>query len=267
MNRDTLADTPRPFAKRSLGQNFLQDPNIAGKIVDSLHIAPDDAVVEIGPGRGALTGAIRARGPGHLTVIEKDVDLAAELGRTWPDLDVVQADALRFDWAGLPAGRKVIGNLPYNIASPLIWDIVSRCRFSMAVFMVQYEVARRIAAGPGGKEYGVLGIWVQSFARPTLLFKVGPNAFRPRPKVDSAVVRLVPEEGARPFEPLQLAQTLRICFRQRRKQLGTILRDLLAEDVIKWFDSEGLDLKARPEEVSPAQYQTLSNVLGNRFPS
>jgi 16S rRNA (adenine1518-N6/adenine1519-N6)-dimethyltransferase len=267
MTQDNREDRPRPFAKRSLGQNFLHDPNIAGKIVDGLHIEPDDSVVEIGPGRGALTGPLLSRGPRRLTVVEKDADLAADLGRTWPELEIVRADALRYDWEGLEELPKIIGNLPYNIASPLIWEIVSRARYSLAVFMVQYEVARRIAAGPGGKEYGALGVWVQSFARPTLLFKVGPNVFRPRPKVDSAVVRLVPLAGDRPFAPELLAQALRICFGQRRKQLGTILKAQMTENLINWFHSEGLDHKVRPEGVSPEQFQRLSNVLGNRFPS
>jgi len=257
-------------AKRSLGQNFLTDANIARKIVDSLDIKPGDNVLEIGPGRGALTRHILERKPGRFMVLEKDDDLGQALAANHPMIEVVSGDALAFPWQTLAPGDgwKIVGNLPYNIASPLIWDIVSQAGFAAAVFMVQLEVGQRLKAPHGGKDYGALSIWVQSHARVELLFKVPPQVFHPQPKVTSAVMRFFlhphpPEENA----AKALAATLRMCFQQRRKQLSTILKSkgiVGAEGILL-----GLDIQPsqRPETLAPERFQALSNRLRNQFGS
>lgn len=234
---------------------------MARKIVGRLHLYPADRVLEIGPGRGALSRFLLQSGA-QVAGVEKDLDLARELKLRWPDIDVIAADATSIQWDRLQlAGfSKVIGNLPYNIASPLIWDIVTR--FSEAtgmVFTVQKEVGLRLTAGPGTKAYGALSVWVQNFVRPRLEFFIGPFVFRPQPKVDSAVVSLHPL--AFPPTPEQsgaLAALLRVCFQQRRKQLKTSLRRLWSKSVQAWFVEYGVRPQARAEELTPQEFLSLS---------
>lgn len=257
-----------PFAKRSLGQNFLADPNTARRIVTALDIGPGDSVLEIGPGRGALTEWIMAASPARFLALEKDRDLAGELRVRWPGIEVRTADALEHPWEELDGPAwKVIGNLPYNIASPLIWDLVSRARdFGRAVCMVQYEVALRLAASPGSRDYGGLSVWVQTFAGVELLFKVGPGVFRPRPKVDSAVVGLIPKKN-RPGadEAAALARLLRLCFQKRRKQLGNILKLLWDSGAGQWFTGQGISGRVRPETLTPEQFLSLSRAVSQHI--
>ena len=174
-------------------------------------------------------------------------------------------DALRFDWRRISPERpwKVIGNLPYNVASPLIWDIVSRAEgLKRAVFMVQKEVGQRLAAAPGNGHYGALSVWVQSYARPRLEFVVGPGAFSPPPKVDSAVLSFEPlPPEARPAHPKALARLLRICFQQRRKQLGGIFRRAGLPQMERALDQAGLAPSLRPEALSTDDFQRLSSFL------
>ncbi len=255
----------KPFAKRSLGQNFLQDENIARKIVAALELHEGDTVVEIGPGRGALTRWL-AESPTHrILALEKDKDLAQQLAETHPRVEIVVSDALRYPWENLSGVEplKYIGNLPYNIASPLMWEIVSRSsRYARAVFMVQHEVGLRLTASPGNGDYGALSVWIQSFARVRYLFRVSPQVFRPKPKVDSAVLCFEPlAEEDRPTHPALLAKLLHLCFQKRRKQLRNILRD--------WWDervgSSGSELanaaEARPEVLTPREFQQLALLL------
>lgn len=255
-------------AKRSLGQNFLVDPNISRKIVDCLELAPGDNVLEIGPGRGALTGHVLARNPGRYVAIEMDDALAGELERRHPAVEVVRGDALRHDWTGLApdAHWKLVGNLPYNIASPLIWDIVSQAAFSQAVFMVQLEAGQRLAASPGGKDYGALSVFVQNFAAVELLFKVPPHVFRPQPKVTSAVLRFFLRPCLpTPDEALRLSGLLRLCFQQRRKQLGTILK---SKGIIQYVDllrEIDIDLRQRPETLAPERFLAMAKLLPADF--
>lgn len=257
-------------AKRSLGQNFLCDPNIARKIVDALDIAPGDNVLEIGPGRGALTRHVAERKPGRYVVLEMDDALAAEIELQHPDIEVVRGDALAFAWEGLAEadGWKIVGNLPYNIASPLIWDIVSRARFARAVFMVQLEAGQRLVAQSGGRDYGALSVFVQNHARAELLFKVPPQVFRPRPKVTSAVLRFfLREHPPTSEESVRLAATLRLCFQMRRKQLGTILKSKGIPGYIETLQALGLDPAQRPETLEPERFLALSEVLHIDFPA
>ncbi|WP_428569702.1 MAG: 16S rRNA (adenine(1518)-N(6)/adenine(1519)-N(6))-dimethyltransferase RsmA [Solidesulfovibrio sp. DCME] len=257
--------------KRSLGQNFLSDPNIAAKIVAALAITAPDTVVEIGPGRGALTPFILAAGPGSYLALEKDRDLAVRLAREHPGAAVAMVDALRLDWRRLDslARVKVVGNLPYNIASPLLWDLCAGAsRFDRGVFMVQHEVARRLAALPGGREYGALSAWVQAFARVDYLFKVPPTVFRPMPKVDSAVVAVTPlPADRRPQDPAALAGLLKQLFSLRRKQLGSILKGSLDAAALEWLAGQALSGRNRPEELSPRQLTELAILLKTRSSS
>jgi 16S rRNA (adenine1518-N6/adenine1519-N6)-dimethyltransferase len=257
-----MAHQDRPHrAKKSLGQNFLTDPNICRKIVDALAPAPDEYIIEIGPGQGALTEHLAGTGA-RLRVVEMDDDLAGRLEERWPGLDVVRADALRFPWADLNGTGpcKIIGNLPYNVGSKLIWDIVSRVEtLERAVFMVQHEVALRLTAEPGTKAFGGLTAWVRNFSDTRYLFKVPPTVFRPRPKVDSAVVRFDPFPLAdRPEAPDRLAGLIKLIFQQRRKQISTILKKRMTPAVEQWFLDEGVSPSARPENLTPAQFRTLS---------
>ena len=282
----------RPHAKKSLGQNYLQDGNIIRKIVSALAVSSDDRVLEIGPGLGALTRELAAASPTTLTLVEKDYTWAFERNReffsqTEKDCPisgkkepaggrlgggVILADAMTLAWEHLDGVRKIIGNLPYNIASPLMWEIFSRVPgFShpesaekmRAVFMMQKEVGQRLAAHPGSREYGALSVWVQSFVVPKLEFIVPPTVFYPRPKVDSAVLSFVPRIPSDAFPPLSvedrlaLSSLLRLTFQQRRKQLGTIMKKMAARDGELWA-AVGLSPSSRPENLAPHDFLRLA---------
>jgi len=258
-----MAQQDRPHrAKKSLGQNFLTDSNICRKIVDALAPAPEDSLIEIGPGQGALTEHLAEVGARHLCVVEMDEGLADRLESRWPELDVIRADALKFPWGDLNANGpcKIIGNLPYNVGSKLIWDIVSQVdTLERAVFMVQHEVALRLTADPGTKAFGGLTAWVKNFCDTRYMFKVSPSVFRPRPKVDSAVVRFDPRpKEDRPEAPDKLAGLVKLLFQQRRKQISTILKKRMTPAVEQWFLDEGVSPSARPETLTPVQFRTLS---------
>jgi len=250
-------------AKKSLGQNFLLDMNIARKIVDALEPGHQDRVLEIGPGKGVLTTLLAHKAQWVLAV-EKDSFLAFDLDRH-PGVQAVNMDALQLDWSRLNRwpGLKIIGNLPYNIAQVLLWDLTAGCRtFDRAVVMVQKEVAHRITAAPGGKEYGALSVWLQSFTAPRVLFKVSPAVFRPRPRVDSAVLELRPLPSDKIFfTPEYLARVIRIMFQNRRKQLGNILKTYWNDRKKIALEHCSLDPRTRPEELSPEEFQGLSRYL------
>jgi 16S rRNA (adenine1518-N6/adenine1519-N6)-dimethyltransferase len=248
--------------KRALGQNFLRDQGLARKIVAALEVRSGDQVLEIGPGQGALTRWLRLEADRFLA-LEKDPDLARKVRRQWPEVDVVAMDALRFAWERLGQGWRLIGNLPYNVASPLIWEIVARTTsLEQAVFMVQNEVAQRLSASPGSRAYGALSVWVQSHVQVRKLFVVGPGNFYPRPRVDSAVIRFLP--GPAPLsrdEQQNLRRLLHICFQQRRKQIKTILKPLWRPELEGWLSTQNLDPSTRPERFSPDQFQALARLL------
>ena len=217
-----------PRAKRSLGQHFLSDRRILERIADALGATPGDTVLEIGPGPGGLTEVLAAAA-GKLVAIEKDAALIPGLRERIPAATVVEADALEVDWHAV-AGPDflVAGNIPYNITSPLIDKALAPPRPRRIVFLVQKEVADRVGAPPGGEAYGALSVGVQSVARAERLFTVPAGAFHPRPRVDSAVLRLTPLE-----EPVvsdaEVAPYRRLVvglFGFRRKQMGRALRQL-----------------------------------------
>jgi len=255
-----------PRAKRRLGQHFLTDPRILQRIADALGATDADTVLEIGPGPGGLTEVLAARA-GRLVAIEKDADLVPALRVRVPDATVVEADALEADWHAL-AGPEwlVAGNIPYNITSPLIDKALAPPRPARIVFLVQREVADRVGAAPGGEAYGALSVGVQAVARAERLFIVPAGAFHPRPKVDSAVLRLTPlaepivaNGEVEPFRRLVVG-----LFGFRRKQLGRGLRELTgwdAERVEAALALAGIDPSARPETVSPAAFAALLRAL------
>lgn len=249
--------TPQiPRAKKSLGQHFLTDPIICRRIASLLDAEPANSILEIGPGAGALTRELMSLHPARLMLLEKDQYWA----NYWSEkgVEVVAGDALEFPWEklALDVQWKLAGNLPYNVASPLIWDIVSRCHaWDRAVFMVQKEVAQRICASPGNGSYGALSVWVQCHAIATLSFKLGPGAFRPPPKVDSGVVLLTPQDTLPPH-PGALAFVVKICFQKRRKQLGNILRPF--PKLLSALDALRIAKSSRPEELTPGQFVDLA---------
>jgi 16S rRNA (adenine1518-N6/adenine1519-N6)-dimethyltransferase len=265
-------DAPRR-AKRSLGQNFLVDPNLQRKIVRALGAGADDEVMEIGPGRGALTrhlaGKVR-----RLVLVEKDDDLAEHLAEEYrgrADVVVVHGDVLDVDLAALsesPTKLIVVGNIPYNITTPIIFHLLARPRPHEIVLMVQDEVADRICADVGTKAYGALSVGVRAVATVERLMDVGRRAFRPVPGVDSTVIRIRPLVPA-PLsseEEARLRTLVRAAFQWRRKQLRKILRDhpdvaAPAEAVDAAAAASGVSLEDRPERVAPEEFVRLSAAL------
>ena len=260
-------------AKRSLGQNFLVDPNLQRKIVAALGAGPDDEVVEIGPGRGALTrhlvGTVR-----RLVLVELDDQLAASWADEFQgrdDVVVIHGDVLEapfMDALERPEEALVIGNIPYNITSPILFRLLERPRPREIVLMVQQEVAERIAAKVGTKAYGALSVGVRSVATARRLFGVGRGAFRPVPGVDSAVIRITPtrpEPVLEADEP-HLRNLVRAAFQWRRKQLRKILRDhtdlrVPAEALDRVAEEAGIVLSDRPESLSPEDFIRLASAL------
>jgi 16S rRNA (adenine1518-N6/adenine1519-N6)-dimethyltransferase len=231
--------------RKRFGQHFLHDPRVLARIVDALQLSDQDFVVEIGPGEGALTRLLLERAK-QLNVVEIDRDLAARLSDE--RITVHQADALEFDFARFPAGMRVVGNLPYNISTPLLFHLA---RFADRVrdmhFMLQLEVVERMVAAPSTPQYGRLSVALQARFRMTKLFNVSRGAFRPPPKVESAFVRLVPRE-----KPLEVDEDLlRRAFSARRKQLRNALPGID-------FAALGIDAALRPENLSPEDYARLS---------
>jgi 16S rRNA (adenine1518-N6/adenine1519-N6)-dimethyltransferase len=245
-------------ARKRFGQHFLADASIIDAIVRAIAPRPGDAMVEIGPGLAALTQPLVER-LGHLTVIELDRDLAARL-RSHPQLAVIESDVLQVDFAQLAAGRKlrVAGNLPYNISSPILFHLLPYAgHVQDQHFMLQKEVIDRMVARPATSDYGRLSVMLQwRYAMEDVLF-VPPQAFEPPPRVDSAVVRMVPHAAPAPLDPDLLSELVQVAFSQRRK----ILRHTLA----KWLDDKGysgaFDEKRRAEEVPVAEYIALTQAV------
>jgi 16S rRNA (adenine1518-N6/adenine1519-N6)-dimethyltransferase len=254
--------------RKSLGQHFLHDPAIIERILASIDPRAGEHFVEIGPGRGALTGPLldhRIR----LDVIELDRDLAAALPARFDDdqLSVHCADALKFDFHQLDDGPlRLVGNLPYNVSTPLLFHILaSSALFTDIHVMLQKEVVQRMAAAPGGRDYGRLTVSLAARCRVERLFDIRPGAFTPPPKVDSSFARLIPdaERLAAIRDPATFDRVVAAAFGQRRKQLGNSLRD--------WFTGEQLlslniDPKRRAETLSLAEFQRLANSLAAPAP-
>ncbi|OEY65715.1 16S rRNA (adenine(1518)-N(6)/adenine(1519)-N(6))-dimethyltransferase RsmA [Marinobacter sp. X15-166B] len=261
-----MSRKPGHQARKRFGQNFLHDPGVIERIVRSINPQPDDAMVEIGPGLGALTEELLAATP-NLSVVELDRDLIPVL-RTkffnYPGLTIHEADALQFDFRQLVTdGRplRIVGNLPYNISTPLIFHLLSQAGVVQDMhFMLQKEVVQRLAAVSGDNHYGRLGIMTQYFCKVQPLFEVGPGAFRPAPKVDSAIVRLLPHKVLpHPAKDLITLQTVvRTAFNARRKTLRKALGGLVS---VAQLQHLGIDDNLRPEKLTLAQYVAIADHL------
>jgi 16S rRNA (adenine1518-N6/adenine1519-N6)-dimethyltransferase len=247
--------------RKRFGQHFLHDRGVLARIVTVIAPAPDDVLVEIGPGEGVLTRALLERVP-HLIAIEIDRDLAARLTGEFPPerLTVHCADALEFDFSKLPQGARVVGNLPYNISTPLLFRIAEFAeRLRDLHFMLQREVVERMVARHSTSDYGRLSVMLQTRFRMKKLFTVAPGAFRPPPKVESALVRMEPIPVAERLhvDPKAFADLVRRAFSARRKTLRNAL-GLEAED----FEALRLDPKLRPENLAPGDYVRIAQALG-----
>ena len=256
------------IARKRFGQHFLVDTALLDRIVRGIDPRPGEAIVEIGPGLGAMTDPVVARCE-KLTVVELDRDLAARL-RKRPELTVVESDVLRVDFTALAAqcaapGQKlrVIGNLPYNISSPILFHLLDHVDvIEDQHFMLQKEVVDRMASGPGSKDYGRLSVMLQWRYDIESLLDVPPEAFDPPPRVDSAVVRMTPLAQAPAIDVRLLGELVASAFSQRRK--------LLRHSLGRWLEQRGshstFDLQRRAEEVPVAEFVALAVDLGAATP-
>lgn len=253
-------------ARKRFGQNFLCDDGIIHRIVSAIYPQETDHIVEIGPGQGALTGSLVASGA-QLDVIELDRDLVPFLLAAYgssPRFDLHSADALKFDYAQLASGARslrVVGNLPYNISTPLIFKLLESAPLIEDMhFMLQLEVVNRMAASPGGKNWGRLGIMTQYHCEVESLFDVPPSAFSPPPKVQSAIVRLTPRAKS-PWpacDETTLRRVVQASFAQRRKTLRNNIKGLLNDTALEEL---GIDPGARSETLELGQFVAMANAV------
>ena len=249
---------PRP--RKRFGQHFLTDRHYLEGVVRAIDPRPGDIMVEIGPGTGLLTAELLKVVP-HLHVIEIDRDLAAELRHryTSAQLQVHEADALDFDFSALPAGLRVVGNLPYNVSTPILFHIAEHAdRIHDCTFMLQREVVDRMVAPPDTADYGRLSVMLQYRFEMAMVLKVPPGAFTPPPKVDSAVVRLRPHAAGRrrALDETLFARLVAAAFSQRRKTLRNAARALATEEA---FAAAGIDPGRRGETLSVDEFIALAD--------
>ncbi|HEX6597911.1 MAG TPA: 16S rRNA (adenine(1518)-N(6)/adenine(1519)-N(6))-dimethyltransferase RsmA [Gemmatimonadaceae bacterium] len=254
-----------PPARKSLGQHFLTDRRVLGRIADALQLQGGETVVEIGPGRGALTDILAERA-GRLIAVEVDRALAAMLRERYArrsNVLIAEADVLEVPLGELAAGPYVlVGNVPYYITTPILFHALEHPRAERSVYLVQREVADRLTAAPGSKEYGALTVNVAAVARAEMLFKVTAGAFSPPPKVESAVIRIIPlaEPLATRGEEEPLRKLVQGAFGMRRKQMRRVirkLRSLGADEADAVLSAAGIDPEARPETLSVEQFVKL----------
>jgi len=246
--------------RKRFGQHFLTDDSVIDRIVDAIDPRPGQAVVEIGPGLGAMTGPLADR-LDRLSVIELDRDLAQRLRRQ-PKLEVIEADVLKVDIAALAVERgqslRIVGNLPYNISTPILFHLLGAVEHVVDQhFMLQKELVERMAAGSGGKEYGRLSVMLQWRYRIESLFDVPPESFDPPPRVDSAIVRMRPRAAPRALPAGVLEELVRVAFSQRRK--------LLRHTLGRWLEERAyagaFNLQRRAEEVAVDEYLDLAAAI------
>lgn len=255
----------KPEAKKHLGQHFLHDGGIIAMIVHAVDPRPGDRLVEIGPGQGAITFPLLDR-HGELTVIEFDRDLIfplSEGARAHGTLEVIHRDVLTVDFTAMANETpiRLVGNLPYNLSSPILFHALDHAAAIVDMhFMLQKEVVDRMAAGPGSKVYGRLSVMLQAYCRVIALFDVPPAAFRPPPKVDSAVVRMIPHPPAQVGidDRALFARVVRDAFGQRRKTLRNALSRICDGAAI---EAAGLRPDARAEQIEVADFVKLANWL------
>ena len=253
---------PQHRSRKRFGQHFLHDQEIIDRIIAAIAPAPGQCLIEIGPGTGALTLPLLQR-VGELHVVELDRDLAAELVRYCQGAGILHMhcqDALDFDFRGLAADRKdirIIGNLPYNISTPLVFHLLETAdHISDMMFMLQEEVVDRMTADPGSKVYGRLSVMVQAQCRVEKLFTVGAVSFTPPPKVSSAIIRLIPrmQTGIQDYDTF--ADIVRQSFNQRRKTLRNALKGRISEQQMQTL---GIFPGLRPEQLTVEQFISLAN--------
>ncbi|MHB1299506.1 MAG: 16S rRNA (adenine(1518)-N(6)/adenine(1519)-N(6))-dimethyltransferase RsmA [Burkholderiales bacterium] len=249
--------------RKRFGQNFLKDDAIIARIIDAIRPMPGDRMAEIGPGLGALTVPLLSI-LDHLDVIEIDRDIVAHLSKRFPEnrLTIHQADALRFDFSSLGKNLRIVGNLPYNISTPLLFHL---SEFSDSIrdmhFMLQKEVVDRMVAEPSTHDYGRLSVMLQHRFDMEKCFEVPPECFNPTPKVDSAIVRMVPLESAEAADQALFSKIVAAAFSQRRKTLRNTLRGMLEEED---FETLAIDPQARAENLSVSDFARIANYLGKK---
>ena len=242
--------------RKRFGQHFLHDPGVVRRLVEAIAPAPGDEIVEIGPGQGALTGPLLERAK-KITAIEIDRDLAAGLREKYPGPGVVTADALEFDFSSFAPGFRLVGNLPYNISTPLLFHLARFARQARDLhFMLQLEVVERMVARPSTPEYGRLSVMLQTRFAMRKLFNVAAGCFRPPPKVESAVVRLAPLADPPDCDEAVLERVVRQAFSARRKTLRNALGLGPAD-----FEALGIAPTLRPENLAPSDYVRVARSL------
>ncbi len=271
---------------RRLGQNFLVDHNIIEIIIRVANIGENDTILEIGPGIGSLTQAILEKLKyGKLIAIEKDtrmIEVLKDIFKDEPQLELINSDVLEIDWLNFFQERetvqghfKILANLPYYITTPIIMSILeSGINFTSMILMVQKEVADRMTARPGGKEYGALSIAIQYYTNPEIIHEVSPNVFIPRPEVNSAIIKLTPIDDltVSPLNEPFFFSIVKAIFQQRRKTIKNALSkaanlSLSSEIILKSLSELELDSRKRGEKLSPEEIIKLSNTLWNSINS
>ena len=266
MNENTREFGGDFVPQKRWGQNFLIDPNITRKILAACSLKPDDLVLEIGPGKGALTQEIAGR-VGHLFAVEKDQRLCAQLRQRFSakNVTIIPADFLKYNLDHLPRPLKVIGNLPYYICSPIIVRLLEHRELFTDLFLtVQLEFGRRLTASVATKNYSALSCFVQFYTEPRLLFKIKNTCFHPVPQVDSCFVRLHTLPGMRFKVENQtfLFRMIRLAFQQRRKNILNALSGLISKETLqRILDSLQVSARARPEDLTILNYVQLTNAL------
>jgi 16S rRNA (adenine1518-N6/adenine1519-N6)-dimethyltransferase len=259
-------------AKKKFGQNFLVDEQIIGDIISVISPKPEDNMVEIGPGLGALTRPLLKK-LNHLHVVEIDRDIIARLENDYPQdnpkskLTIHGGDALEFDIATLPAPLRIVGNLPYNISSPLLFHFADyAARITDMHFMLQDEVVERMVAAPSTPAYGRLSVMLQYRFYMEKLLDVPPQSFRPAPKVDSAIVRMIPipPDKIAVKNETMFAQVVATAFGQRRKTLRNTLKTFLTESDLAKL---GIDGQLRAENLGVAEFASITKLLSGRAPA
>ena len=256
------------MAKRYLGQNFLYDPSILKRIIQVAQLNREDVVVEIGPGPGRLTRMLAER-VRKVIAIELDKRLFEELKTELVDyknMEFIHGDALKYPYESLPE-FKVVANIPYYITTPIIFRLLKvRKNLRSMTFTVQKEVAERIAAAPGGRDYGVLSLMVQYYAEPRLKFIISKRSFRPMPRVDSAVlhIKILERPSVSVKDEELFFKVIKTSFSQRRKMLSNSLKSL-REDIRDRLIQAGIDPERRPETLGIEEFARLSDILSSLF--
>jgi 16S rRNA (adenine1518-N6/adenine1519-N6)-dimethyltransferase len=251
---------PVTVPKKKWGQNFLRNRGAVDRIVAAIEPSPDDLILEIGPGEGVLTEKLAAL-PNDVCAIEIDPDLAARLrARFGGRVEVINDDATE---APLPARAfRAVGNLPYNVGTPILRRVIAGGNWRRAVFMLQKEVAERLTAKPGGEQYGYLTLFTQLHATARIVMTLDPGSFHPRPKVRSAVVVLDPDR--KPFASPAMLDLISAAFRMRRKKLVNNLTTVERAALIRAMERAGINPDARAEEMSLDDFARLADMIGGQ---